>query len=96
MILIVILAVLFWKTAVKVLIMGAILLVLVEAFAAVQKGLHLMGRSVSTRGQPGAHLACRSHDAPAAPLGALAANSYGIAMGIVFPWRPLSTRLAGS
>jgi hypothetical protein len=35
-ILIVILAVLFWKTAIKVLIMGAILLVLVGAFAAVQ------------------------------------------------------------
>lgn len=36
---IVILAVLFWKTALKVLIIGAIMLALVGAFAAVQ-GLH--------------------------------------------------------
>jgi len=38
-ILIVILAVLFWKTALKVLIIGAIMLVVVGALAAVQ-GLH--------------------------------------------------------
>ena len=38
-ILIVILAVLFWKTALKVLIIGAVMLVLVGALAAVQ-GLH--------------------------------------------------------
>jgi hypothetical protein len=38
-ILIVILAVLFWKTAIKVLLIGAIMLVIVGALAAVQ-GLH--------------------------------------------------------
>jgi hypothetical protein len=38
-ILIVILAVLFWKTAIKVLIIGAIMLVVVGALAAVQ-GMH--------------------------------------------------------